>query len=227
MQKRGMIFDTYDTAARGWTLTPGWKLSPAEQKTKFVDKPNGDGAWDLSTALSDGVPRYNDRNLTAIFECSDGDRLTRETKIREWINLLDGMRVKITLPDDQDRYIIGRLHIAKEYNDLAHAAVKVTAVCEPWKYSKEETIVRLTASTSEQSKVLSNNGRKVLLPTLEVTGTNAAFKIIQHLSTHSLAVTLSAGTYTRPDLLIPPGDKVINYLGTGVLAITYREAVLE
>ena len=77
MQKRKIIFGTYDTAVYGWTLT-GWQLSPAEEKTDFVDIPGADGSADLSASLTGGIAKYYDRELVATFECSEGNRLSRE-----------------------------------------------------------------------------------------------------------------------------------------------------
>lgn len=223
MKKRGLTLGTYNTADYGWVLQAGWKLSPAEQKTNYVDRPGGDGSWDLSTTLTDGIPRYKTRTLTATFECSDGDRLSRETKIRNMINLLDGMQENIKLPDDDFHYIFGRLHVSRDYNDLAHAAVTVTAVCDPWKYSNTETVVGLTASATKQAVKLTNKGRRSVVPTLNVTGTGASVRL--EYGTGSMA--LGVGTYQWPDLLLTPGSHEVLYSGTGSVTITYREAVLE
>ena len=57
------------------------------------------------------------------------------------VNKLHGQRVKIWLPDDANHYLVGRLSVVMEYNDMAHAAVNVSAACEPWKYDNEETSV--------------------------------------------------------------------------------------
>lgn len=223
MQRRGLILGGYDTAANGWVLQAGWKLSPAEQKTNYVDKQGGDGSWDLSTALTDGIPLYKDRALSATFECSDGDRLSREEKIRHMINLLDGMRASIQLPDDDAHYITGRLHVVRDYNDLAHAAVTVSAVCEPWKYSNAEKVMKLTASAEKRTVQVANQGRLVVIPTLTVEGADAS--VLLEYGTGSTA--LSAGTYQWPDFLLTPGDHALTYSGTGSVTVTYREAVLE
>lgn len=222
MQKRKIIIGDYDTAAHGWTLTR-WKLSAAVQKTRYVDKPSGDGAWDLSTALTDGVPKYNDRELTATLECSENSRLEREAVIQHMINLLDGFRWKIRLPDDDLHYIMGRLHVAREYNDLAHASVTVRAVCEPWKYANAETLVSLTASASRQTAQLTNKGRQVVVPTLTVTGASASVLLEYGAS----SITLSAGTYQWPSLILAPGRHELTLSGTGSVLVSYREAVLE
>lgn len=222
MIKRRIVFGTYDTAANGWTLA-GWKLGAAVQKTNYVDKPGGDGSWDFSTVLTDGMARYRDRTLTVTLECSEGDRLSREAKIRHMVNLLDGVREDIVLPDDSTHHLNGRLHVVRDYNDLAHAKVTVTATCQPWKFANIETEVKLTASTTAQKARLVNGGRRAVVPTLKVTGTNASVQLMYGAAT----LTMAAGTYQWPELLLTPGTHEITYVGSGSLSISYREAVLE
>lgn len=223
IQKRGMIFGDYDTAAHSWTLQAGWVFSPAEQKTNFVDIPGGDGAVDLSTALTDGIPRYNNRTLTAVFELSTGDRSTREAEIRQMVNTLDGLRLKITLPDDPDHYITGLVHVAREYNDLAHAAVEVTAICDPWKYANAETSATVTVTGSPEVVILVNNGRRAVVPTLSISGDTRPLA----MNFGGAVVTFTNGTYKWPELLLTTGSHTLTCSGYGVLKITYREAVLE
>lgn len=220
MQKRKILIGDYDTAVHGWTLA-GWTLSGAEQKTNYLEKPNGDGSWDLSTALTDGIPKYRDRSLTITLECSEGTRLDREAVIRNMINLLDGLRWEIRLPDDDFHFIVGRVHVIREYNDLAHASVTVTAVCDPWKYSNAETVVALVATATKQTAILQNNGRRAVVPTLKVEGSS----VLLAFGTASKA--LATGSYQWPDILLTPGRHVLTYSGTGSVIITYREAVLE
>lgn len=223
IQKRGMIFGDYDTAAHGWTLQAGWVFSPAEQKTNFVDIPGGDGAVDLSTALTDGIPRYNNRTLTAVFELSTGDRSTREVEIRQMVNTLDGLRLNITLPDDPGHYITGLVHVAREYNDLAHAAVTVTAICDPWKYANAETVVSKMFTGAAETMRLTNNGRRAVVPTLSISGDTRPLE----LTFGEASVSFNNGTYKWPELLLTTGSHTLTAKGYGNLKITYREAVLE
>lgn len=220
MQKRKIIFGDYDTAAHEWTLT-GWKLGAAPQKTKYIEKPNGDGSWDLSTALTDGILKYKDRPLTATLESSEGNRMEREERIRFMINHLDGMKLNIRLPDDDLHYVTGRLHVVREYNDLAHAAVTVTATCEPWKYAHEETSITATASATPQQAILINGGRRAVVPSITVTGSSVV------LEYDGASQTLTAGTYQWPRLLLTPGSHGVTCSGNGTVTFTYREAVLE
>lgn len=217
-----MKLGSYDTAANEWTLA-SWQLGDAPQKTNLVDRPGGDGSWDLSTSLTDGILRYGNRPLSAVFECSEGDRMYREAKIRQMVNQLDGMTLNIELPDDPDHYLVGRLKVVKNYNDLAHCAVTVTATCEPWKYSQAETVVKLTAGSTAKTADIVNNGRRAVVPTITVAGSGASVR----MTYGSKSLTSSAATFKWPDLLLTPGKHALQYSGTGSLTITYREAVLE
>lgn len=220
MEKRKIIFGTYDTAAEGlWTLT-GWVLSDAEQKTEYMDLPGGNGRLDTSTVLTDGEPVYGDRTLTATFECSEGTRLEREDRISRMVNWLDGWRMNITLPDDPLHYITGRVHVKRLYNDPAHASVQVDAVCSPWRYNVAETVVGLQATAAAQTTALINSGRLALVPTLTIAGGEVL------LASGGASWALSAGVYELPDLYLRSGSTNITYSGTGSLLVTYREAVL-
>ena len=219
MEKRGLIFGTYNTVEHLWTLT-GWSFSAPEYQENFLDVPGRDGALDLSAALTNGAPTYHSRTLTVKLECSEGSRLSREVAIHTMVNWLDGWRQDIVLPDDPDHYITGRVSVAKEYNDNAHAAVKVTAVCDPWRYAKDETVYTLTATAETQTVELANAGRRTAVPLVTITGGTIL------LAYGAYSWTLGAGTYQLPDLTLPQGGGSLTYSGTGTLRISYREAVL-
>lgn len=228
MQKRSVRLGDYDTALHGWTLT-GYALSDPEQKTQYVEKSGGDGSWDLSTVLSDGIPRYKDRNLIITLENSQGTRADREDLISEMVNLLDGQVWQVVPPDHPGHYLSARLHVAVNYSDLAHAMVTVTGVCEPWLYRLHETVVELdapiTISTDAATFVLWNNGRKVVTPVLTVKG-------VAHLTFNGLRTDLTTGTVVWPALQLAPGRNELIYTGSmnptsDTLTLTYREAVLR
>lgn len=228
MQKRTTILGSYNTAEHGWTLT-GWVLSDPEQKTNYVERTGGDGSWDLSTAQTDGIPRYKNRTLTVTLEHSKGTREDREVLINEMVNTLDGLEWKIVPPDRPDYYLFGRLHVAVNYSDKAHAMVTVTGNVEPWLYSARETIVELTApitiSTETTNFSLWNRGRKVVTPLLTVNG-------VARLTFKGVHTSLTTGSYKWPALQLAPGENILNYTGsTGgineTLTLTYREAVLR
>lgn len=221
MAKRKIIFGSYDTALTGlWTLT-GWEFSTAEYQTNLVEVPGRrKGPLDLSTTLTDGEPIYGSRTLTVTLESSEGARMERESRINTMVNWLDGWRMDIILPDDDAHYITGRVQVRKDYNDLAHAAVTVTAICEPWRYKNNETVLALTATEEAQVARLSNEGRMTVVPLLVVAEGTVS------LTFGAATWALSAGSYQLPDLILAPGGADITYSGTGTLTFSYREALL-
>lgn len=221
-EKRGFVFGNYNTAVHGWTLT-GWSFPEPEEQTNYVTVPGrSKGPLDLSTALTGGDPRYNSREFTATFECSDGTRLERDAVIEEMVNLLHGRRENIVFPDDPSRYAVGRLRVNTEYSDPAHAAITVTATCDPWRYSKEEVNLNLLAVDAESVAVLYNRGRKVVVPDVVVSGYGSKV----YLTCGDRTWTLGVGSYRLPELALPKGNTIITYYGVGTVNIKYREAVL-
>ena len=219
MNKRALTLGTYDTALTGWTLA-GLELSSPAFQTNLVQIPGRDGPLDLSAALTGGAPRYNSRTLKAILENSDGTREEREHRIRDMIAKLDGFRTQIWLPDDPEHYLEGRVHVVREYNDLAHCAVTVSATCDPWLYNNQETVRALTATTQAQKAIFVNTGRRTVVPVVEVAGSSV------HLAYGEDNWTLSPGKYMLPGLSLHPGEQELTYSGNGTATFTYREAVL-
>ena len=230
MEKRSVTFGEYKTADYGWTLGP-WKLTDPEQKTNYVERTGGDGSWDLSTVMTGGIPRYKNRTLTVPLELSEGTREDREEIINEMVKQLDGLEHRIVMPDRPDYYLVGRVHVAVEYSDLAHAKVVITCVVEPWFYKARETIVVLNepiaVSTDAATFTLWNNGRKVVTPVLDVKGTAS-------LTFNGNRTSLTDGTgYVWPALQLAPGANTLVYTGSSTstpgetLTLTYREAVLR
>lgn len=226
MEKRKAIIGGYDTAADGlWTLN-AWMLTKAAQVQTFVAVPGRYAPLDVSTYLTDGQPYYDNANLAIRLESSEGDRLERKARIDLMVNYLDGKMVHIVPPDDPTRYLVGRVQIQPEYNDLAHCAVNVSAICEPWLYNVAETVHTLTATAEEQTAQLVNYGRLALVPKLAVTGdVNLQYGVSSW--------ALSTGEYILPELYLTPGENFgqagiheLTYSGTGNITITYREAVL-
>lgn len=221
-KKRGFLFGDYNTVTNGWTLT-GWTFPEPEAQTNYITVPGRSGGQlDYSTILTGGDPRYNNRELNAVFELSEWDRTVRNDVISEMVNRLHGAKMEIIFPDDSTRYAVGRLSVNPDYSDPAHAAVTVQAVCEPWRYSKQETQVTLMATEDENVVVLSNAGRRILVPDVIVTGTGASVRLTY--GEHSW--TLGEGNYRLPDLELRKGNAFLTYSGYGTITFRYREAIL-
>lgn len=223
MQKRKIIIGTYDTAEDGlWTLS-AWALSRASAMENYAEVP-GHGLLDLSTVLTDGEPYYSNREFEAVLESSEGTRQEREERISAMINQLDGWRMNIILPDDPTHYITGRVRVERLYNDLAHASVRVTATCDPWRYNNTETTTTLTATATEQTATLVNQGRLSVVPYIKIEGGTVRLKF----STDTETYTWEKGAFEGRigDLYLTTGSSPLIYSGTGTITLKYREAVL-
>ena len=62
--------------------------------------------------------------------------------------------MRIVHPDHPNSYHIGRLQVVPEYNDLAHCAVSLSAVLEPWRYNNAETVKQANLPSTETSENL-------------------------------------------------------------------------
>ena len=221
MQKRKLIIGAYDTATTWpWTLSE-LALTAPEQQTNYVQVPGRSGALDLSTAATDGIPVYNDRTLTATLETSEGNREERESAINEMVNLLDGFRWKIVLPDSPDRYLDGRISVGRNYSDLAHASVTITAVCYPYFLKMAETEVTASLTSANTALTLSCDRRPVV-PAITTTAETV-------LTWGADSYTVSAGTRQLPGIRLTQGThtlKARTTSGTGEITITYQEGSL-
>ena len=216
--KRKIILNNYDTAVDGlWTLA-ACVLSDAEPITNYIDVPGRlDGPIDASTALTGDI-RYKPRVLNTMLESSEGTRQERESRIDQMVHELHGQRAVIWLPDDEAHYLLGRVSIKKEYNDLAHAAVAVSAVCEPWRYENVETEYKVTVS-GDTKEVTLENARRPALPLLTVEGS-------VRLEFKGNSYALGEGTHKLPSLLITQYGQTVKVSGDGSVTFLYRKAVL-
>lgn len=202
----------------GFTLC-SWTLSPAVYRAVRETIPGMDGDADCSELLT-GYAQYNSRTLTAVLELSEGDRMYRKSVIDRMINRLDGKDLEITLPDDPHLYLFGRVHIEQQYNDMAHAAVRITAVCDPFRFAKQETVHILQNTESPQIVTLRNLGRRTVCPIWNAT--DACSVTIDGI-THEIEET---GTYQFDDIILKSGETEVQHRGSGTLTVRFREGYL-
>jgi len=216
---RKAVIGNYDTAAKGWTLC-AYALDPPSWRENLVEVPGMDGAIDLSPYPS-GEVAYSPRVLSITLERSDGTRDSRETAIDTMVNALDGKSLKITLPDGVDHYVRGRVRVAPQYSDLAHAQVIVSATCDPWRRKATPTVVSGTVPESGTLSLSLPNERRPVVPSIQV---SAAATIT--FSGKDIAV--GAGTHRSLDIRLVAGSNAIAVAAAAgtTVAITYQEAAL-
>lgn len=221
MEKRKLLLNDYNTATDGlWTLS-SCVLTKGEQVQAFLEVPGRYTPLDLTDYTTEGQPYYGNASLEVVLESSEGDRAARQARIAELVNTFDGKSITIVHPDHPNHYLIGRVQIRPQYNDMAHAAVQLSAICDPWLYKKEKTVKAVTASSTEKAADIINSGRLAMVPDVSVTSSGTfTLKYGQY------TWNLSSGDHILPDLYLTPGTHRVTYKGTGTLTISYREAVL-
>ena len=216
---RKAVIGNYDTASKGWTLC-AYALDPPAWRENLVEVPGMDGALDLSPYPS-GEVAYSPRTLSITLERSDGTRASREAAIDAMVNALDGKSLKITLPDGVDHYVWGRVRVARQYSNLAHAQVIVSATCDPYRYKAAPTTVTGTVPESGTLSLTLANERRPVVPAVEV---SAAATI----TFGGKDIAVGAGTHRSLDIRLVAGSNTLAVTAAAgtTVSVTYQEASL-
>lgn len=128
-------------------------IGDPEAKLNLVDIPGSDGSLDITEAVT-GEVKYFDRTLTFRFAAKVD--ISEQQDIKKRLrNELHGKRMHIILDEDSDYYYDGRLSVSFENVMSWKMWVTITAVCDPYKYSLEETSVvkALSASGGSSARI--------------------------------------------------------------------------
>lgn len=192
------------------------EISPAKPKTNYIDIPGGDGALDLTEAH--GEIKYSNREMTMLFSVFPQDDLTFEERKTVISNALNGKKFKITLDKDAEYYYEGRVTVDGFRQDKNLKQITVTATVYPYKWKHNKTVEVVNLSRASFPVVL-RNGRKTVVPTIEVSG-------ILWLRFGGKLYELSVGEYKIYDVCLTEGDNVLEMYGTGTATFTYQEGDL-
>lgn len=153
----------------GLILEP-FVVPPAIPKTNLLDIPAGDGSLDLTEAL--GVIRYHDRELVFNFTVNPLSKMTFDEKITQVSNALNGRAFNIILDRDPDWYWEGRCIVNEHLQNKIIGRIVVKAIVRPYKLRHEITTHKLdvytASSTGKYTAIVVNNGRKPVVPEIEV-----------------------------------------------------------
>lgn len=217
MTLRAIQFGDYLTSDDGLILHEK-VVTPAVPKTNYISVPGRDGDLDMTEALS-GRVHYQDRSASYTFLLTDGtheDRVALATKIT---GLVHGKKLHIIDVDDYpDWYMVGRCRVEDVSFHGAYAELRISAVCEPWRYGLYDQTRAVSVSNSTKTLLVDNRGHRSVLPTLTVIG-----QISIVYGNHS--AELETGTYILSDFVLSPGVVSISVTGTGSLTVTYQEAI--
>lgn len=216
--ERYFILDKFNTWYDWRLILTAKSITPPEPKTNYVVIDGMSGSLDLSEALT-GEITYQDRTITAKFWTDTGTRKDREKLLKDIRIALHGHKVKIIEPDDPEHYFYGRVKITSEFNNLSYAEFSIECICDPWRYSINDTVRKVEVTETVTSVVINNNGAKTLYPVISVKGNVL-------ITYNNVNTTLSDGDYKISDIKLPHGFNIIDVSGNGSVTFMYKEADL-
>ena len=192
-------------------------IDAPKPKEIYVEIPNGDGALDLTEALT-GEVHYESRPFEAVFAIKPE---TYSADLVRWlIGYLNGKQRTIRTKAEPGYYLIGRCATSFK-NDGVLAILTVKATCQPWKYKNAPTVVNSTIGASGTTSITLTNERKRVIPTITAsTAVTIAF--------NGQTISVNAGTQRLTNIALQYGNNVLIITGaegTTVL-FEYQEGAL-
>ena len=192
-------------------------IDDPKPKEIYVDIPNGDGALDLTEALT-GEVHYESRPFEAVFTIKPE---TYSVELVRYLrNYLNGKQRTIRTKDEPGYYVIGRCATSIK-KDGVLTLLTVKATCQPWKYKNDVTAINTTIGASGTNTLNLTNERKRVIPTITA---SAAVTIAFNGKT----ISVNAGTQRLTNIALSYGDNLLTITGaegTTVL-FEYQEGAL-
>ncbi|MCQ2569864.1 MAG: phage tail family protein [Limosilactobacillus sp.] len=185
-------------------------------KTNTVSIKGADGEIDLSTALTDGNMRYENRVFDLQF-VAIGYGSTLNAKIERFMNNVHGKTVNLIFDDDTSHYYNGRCNV----NDREYKNGYVVLTCEinaePFRYDNQLTTV--TRSIVGSASITVSNARQWVVPTI----TASAEMVLQY---QGIMYQGLGGGHVNSNMVWRDGTNVLAFQGTGTVTLEYRQGVL-
>lgn len=231
--------DTYEEYGLA-LAADGFSISAPEARTEYKTVRGMDGALDVSEAPQ-GYPVFNNREIKLrLFRAV---RPLRMIDIKEIMQLRtaflarwQGRRVRITLPDDQTHYWVGRISVGPLEAGDGCGFFDCSAIVYPYKLKNAETTIEITNLTTSWKTYNLTNERRYVIPTITA-GQATDVQMLQGISTVPPVVKLTlpdgetSAEFRDPDTLLIDGAlqvraKLASASASPYLAISYREGTL-
>lgn len=150
-----------------------------------------------------------------------GDRKHYNQLVSEVVNRFSGRLVKVVCNDDPEVYAIGTLEAAPSYAPLTGKGTLILSCsdADSYLYHIEETVIVLSGS----GNVTLNNDYMPVVPTITTTA-ETAFR--WKVGSDAFQKSVSAGTWTFPELELQHGKNTLTVTGSGMTTFRYREGRL-
>ena len=192
-------------------------IDDPKPKEIYVDIPNGDGALDLTEALT-GEVHYESRPFEAVFTIKPE---TYSVELVRYLRgYLNGKQRTIRTKEEPGYYLIGRCATSIK-KDGVLAVLTVKATCQPWKYKNDVTAINMTIGASGTNTLNLTNERRRVIPTITA---SAAVTIAFNGKT----ISVNAGTQRLTNIALSYGDNLLTITGAAgkTVKFEYQEGAL-
>lgn len=195
-------------------MLEGKEIGSPEVKENRVEIEGADSDLDLTEFF--GEPKYKNvmHKFPFSFAGPIGDFLSHVSAIK---NAIHGKKLPIILDDDPAFFYRGRIHVLPATTVRNIGYVTIEAICEPYKYKISPTVV--TRAITGSADITLTNSRKRAVPTITTTATMT-------FAFGGGSWTVSAGSFTIPELELVEGDNIVTVTGTGTVTFTWEEGSL-
>lgn len=208
-------------------------VQPPVPKTYYQDVPGGDGSLDLSEAMAGRVV-YERRTITLNFGCG--------YPINQWpalfseiLKLFHGKMGKLIFDDDPGYYYTGRMSVSNYERVRQLGTFTVTVEADPYKYELtagdeewlwdpfdlESGIIREYGNLTVDGayELIIDGTEKWIIPEITVSADMT-------LEFEGERYSLKTGTNKIYDIVIKAGENRLNFIGNGIVTVSYRGAIL-
>ena len=210
---KGVLFDEKHSYSDFGLILNSKDISFPEPKLYIVDVPCADGSLDLSTALTGGDIKYQNRKIKLDFSVL---KPWNELEIlRSTIaNHLHGKTVKVIFDADYEFFYSGRCKITSFKTDTIPATLTIEVDAEPYKFNIEETVISETVSGSKTIYI--DEQLMKVVPTITVSSDmTVTYKTKLH--------QLFTGDNIIPEIMLSSSENnELMFSGNGVVTIKFR-----
>ena len=212
-----IYFDDISMLSCGW-LRESIDFPAPQPQNDILTVPGRNSPIRYAEAL--GRISYQPREFTVVLSML-GTHAGFIERSSDMINRFNGRLVNVTKSEAPEVYAVGTLLIQPSYDALTGKGI-LTISCtdaDAYLYHVTETVQSVTGSAAI---VLDND----FMPVVPTVTTTAQTTLSWSVSGDSFAKTLSAGTWTIPELELQAGSNTITVSGAGTPTFRYREGRL-
>ena len=239
---RGVFFDDKHSFDYYKMILNSKSIPLPTPKTKKIDIPGANGSLDLSTALTGGEIKYENRDIKLIFTLLSGSA-ERETIKSKIANELHGRVKKLVFDVDDGYYYIGRCTMSEFTDQKSTAKITISVDAEPYKYNLYSTTedwkwdtfnfetgiiwtwlcnVMMSASDANPLTITIPIVGMSVVPTFIISDVTQLGNVIFN----GISYPLQEGKNIFPSILLTEGDNIIKLSGKYTYSIDFRGGIL-